>query len=329
MLFDGPSEYYDENRFIWQNDAARHLRPKNVGVRLFARGGLSLYKPGEKDYTTFLMQPNYRFQLLAPAQTPGGWALSRSRTNEQLYRQYLTSMQTLRGRVYLKDGAIQPWELDEQGRFPMRGDEQNWHFLLIDDKEQTIGCARYLVHPNTVAFENLRIAHSPAVRLPHWGEKIRSAVEADLKRAQAENLSYVEVGGWALCEKWRGTRAALEILVASFALGQLWGGALGSCMATARHHSCSILRRIGGSSFSVDGQTIPPYDDPNYGCMMELLRFDSHSPAKRFASIINQLRLKVAKTSVIRGIKKQAWGTRHSEAVPELLPWMQMASVSC
>ena len=274
------------------------------------------------------MQPNYRFQLLAPAQAPSGWALSRSRTNEQLYRQHLASMQALRGRVYLKDGAIQPWELDEQGRFPMRGDEQNWHFLLIDDKEETIGCARYLVHPNNVAFENLRVAHSPVIRMPRWGERVRRAVEADLERARAENLSYVEVGGWALSEQWRGTRAALEILVASFALGQLWGGALGSCMATVRHQSSSMLRRMGGSAFSIDGQPIPPYEDPNYGCTMELLRFDSRSPAKRFLPVINQLRMKVANTPVIRGVRKHVWGTRRADALPELLPWMQMAPAS-
>ncbi len=270
------------------------------------------------------MQTNYRFELLAPAHATSGGAFGRSRSNEQLYRQHLASMQTLRGRVYLRDGAIQPCELDDQGRFHMRGDEQNWHFLLLDGQEQTIGCARYLVHPNTVAFENLRISHSPLMRDRKWGEKLRDAVEADLWRARQENLSYVEIGGWALCEQWRGTRAALEILVASFALGQLWGGSLGSCMATVRHHSSSILRRIGGSSFQMAGEAIPAYEDPYYGCTMELLRFDSRSPARRFVPIINQLKAKIANTPAVRGAREQIWAKHPSEAAAEHLPFREM-----
>src|SRR5947209_5381686 len=105
------------------------------------------------------MRQNYRFQLLAPPRTRP--VFGRTKINQQLYDQHLASMQSLRGRVYLKDGAIQPWELDEDGRFPMRGDEQSWHFLLIDGEENTVGCARYLVHPNTVPFEMLRIAQCP------------------------------------------------------------------------------------------------------------------------------------------------------------------------
>jgi hypothetical protein len=273
------------------------------------------------------MQQNYRFQLLAPPQTRSGGAFGRSKINEQLYRQRLASVQTLRGRVYLKDGAIQPWEVDEQGRFRMRGDEQSWHFLLIDEEEETIGCARYLVHPNTVRFEQLRISHCPIARHRQWGGKVRQAVEADLERARKENLSYVEIGGWALCEQWRGTRAALEILVASYALAQLWGGSLGSCMATVRHHSSSILRRIGGCSLQIGGERVPAYEDPYYGCTMELLRFDSRSPAQRFIPLINQLKATVASTLTIRGARTQRWRPPITEAAAEHLGLMRMAQV--
>jgi hypothetical protein len=253
------------------------------------------------------MRQNYRFQLLAPPQTRFGVSFGRAKINEQLYYQYLASMQSLRGRVYLKDGAIQPWELKEDGRFPMGGDEQSWHFLLIDDDERTIGCARYLVHPNTVPFEMLRIYQSPIMRHEYWGEKVRRAVEADLQRARQEDLSYVEVGGWALCEEWRGTKAALEILVASYALAHLWGGCLGSCTATVRHNSSSILHRIGGSSFTLGSETVPPYEDPRYGCKMELLRFDSSSPAKRFIPLINQLKASVGNTGTIHRSRSRFW----------------------
>src|SRR5262249_37841124 len=152
------------------------------------------------------MRLNYRFQILAPPQTPFSASLGGAKISEQLYYQYLASMQSLRGRVYLKDGAVQPWELKEDGRFPMPADEQSWHFLLIDDEENTIGCARYLVHPNTVPLEMLRIYRAPIMRDPVWGDKVRKAVESDLHCARREDLAFVEIGGWALSEEWRGTR---------------------------------------------------------------------------------------------------------------------------
>ncbi len=36
--------------------------------------------------------------------------------DEQLYDQFLSGMQRLRGSIYLQDGAIKPWELDDEGR---------------------------------------------------------------------------------------------------------------------------------------------------------------------------------------------------------------------
>jgi len=260
------------------------------------------------------MRQNYRFQILAPPQTPTSPTFGDSEINEQLYYQSLTSMQRLRGRVYLKDGAIQPWELDEDGRFRMRGDEESWHILLRDSDEKTIGCARYLVHPNTVALEDLRICQSSIARHPAWAERVRQAMEIDLQRAREHHLSYVEIGGWALCEEWRGTSAALEILVASYALAHLWGGCLAACTATVRHHSSSILRRIGGVSFEIGGEKLPPYEDKHYGCTMELLRFDSRSPAERFIPLINRLRIKIANTPMIRRVGAPFWAKRVSEA---------------
>src|SRR5258708_5079191 len=208
------------------------------------------------------MAQDYRFQPLAPLDAPAKGTFDRPKIDEQLYHHYLASMQRLRGSVYLADGAIKRWELADDGRFRMRGDERSWHFLLVDGSEEVIGCARYLVHPSTVTFDELRVRHSPVAKDPAWSEKVRSAVENDLRLIRKEGFSFVEAGGWALKEEWRGTRAALGILVASFALGHLWGGCLGYCMATVRHESSSILRRIGGSSFMIDGEAVPSYRDP-------------------------------------------------------------------
>jgi hypothetical protein len=189
----------------------------------------------------------------------------------------------------------------------MRGDKRCWHFLLVDNSEEVIGCARYLVHPSTVTFEQLRVRTTPLAKDPSWSERVRVAIEKDLRFIREEGFSFVEAGGWALKEEWRGTRAALEILVASFALGHLWGGCLGYCMATVRHGSSSILRRIGGSSFVINGEVIPPYMDPQYGCRMELLKFDSRSPVERFVPLISQLKAKLAGAVVVKDVSTRQW----------------------
>jgi hypothetical protein len=209
-------------------------------------------------------------------------------------------MQRLRGRIYLEDGAIQPWEVNEDGRFVMQDDEQCWHLLLKDNEEHIIGCARYLVHPNTAPFQSLKLSQSPIATHREWAEKIRLAVLADLKQAREYGLSYVEISGWALSEEWRGTRAALDIVTGSYALAALWGGCLASCTATVRHGATSVLRRIGGASFEVSGEALPPYEDPRYGCTMELLRFDYRSPAPKFIPLIDELKIKLANTPLIK-----------------------------
>jgi len=100
-------------------------------------------------------------------------------------------MQKLRGSIYLKDRAIRPCELDDEGRFHMPADEQSWHLLLLDDSKTVIGCARYLVHPSDVSYNRLRIAQTPLARSEAWGSKVRRAVEADLKRVREQGLAYV------------------------------------------------------------------------------------------------------------------------------------------
>jgi hypothetical protein len=254
-----------------------------------------------------LMQQNYRFQLLAPPETPYGGAFGRPNINKQLYDQYLAGVQRLRGDVYLKDGAIQESEIDDEGRFCIPGDKRSWHFLLLNSSQEVIGGARYLVHANTVQFDQLRVRHSALAKDPRWADRVRMAVEQDLRKARERGHSYVEIGGWVLAEAWRGTRAALEILVASYALAHLWGGCLASCAATARHGSSSILRRIGGTSFQASGEVLPAYEDPQYGCQMELLRFDCRTPSKRFVPLIAQLRAKLAGLSILRPAQKHLW----------------------
>jgi hypothetical protein len=242
----------------------------------------------------------YRVQLLAPAEGARALAGTVIAEDAQLYRYHLSSLQRLRARCYLEDGAIEPWQIDDQGRFLMEEDESSWHFLLIDGQDETIACLRLLLHSNAVRFEQLRLSHASIANDPLWSGKLRHAVEADLAEACRAGMGYAELGGWAIAAEHRCTKAALETLVASYAWGQMIGGCLTSCTATVRHRSAMILRRVGGENLSFEGEIIPPYIDPQYGCSMEVLRFDSRVVDSRFAQLVKQMRDKLASSTVIR-----------------------------
>jgi hypothetical protein len=242
---------------------------------------------------------HYKFEILAPRVANYDPAFAAYTVNDGVYEAKLDAVQRLRGRLYYQDGAIDDKSLDGEGRFRMCGDEEAWHLLLTDPCNTVVGCARYLVYPSTTPYRVLRISQSAIGQDPKWSSTLRSAVEADLRCARKRGLQYVEIGGWALSEEWRKTKAALETAAASYALGHLWGGTLGSCTATVRHGSASILRRIGGGSLGAHGRSLPPYFDPRFGCVMELLRFDYLTPWPRMRPMIEEMRHSLSTTPVL------------------------------
>lgn len=241
----------------------------------------------------------YRFQLLAPPEATINSFCGPTVTDPDLHKRYLSSLQRLRAHTYFEDGAIKESEIDPWGRFRMHQDEQCWHFLLIDAEDEVVGCVRYLAHPNTARFEDLWISHSPIAADPLWAGKLRSAVESDLHWAREQNLSFIEIGGWAIAAEHRHTRAALEVMLASFAWARMIGGGIGCCTATFRNHSATILRRIGGVSFEHQGETVPPYDDPHYGCSMEILRFHFQSFDSRYQKVVSDIYRRLTEDSII------------------------------
>jgi hypothetical protein len=204
------------------------------------------------------------------------------------HRRLLSNAQQLRGRTYLKDSAINPWDLSVGGCHIQPADNVSWHVLMVDDQDQVTGCLRYRKHHRNVAFSDLglsRVANSC-----NHGGLVRNAVQAQICSALQRRLAYVELGGWAISEALRFNGDAVRMILTVYALAQLTGGALAVTTATRRHNSASILKRIGGRPLSANGRDLPPYYDPKYGCEMELIEFDSTAPHPQFRDLIDDHR---------------------------------------
>jgi hypothetical protein len=216
------------------------------------------------------------------------------------HQRLVRDVQRMRGSIYVKDGALQPHQLTADGRHQTPEDETSWHMLLLDKQQRVTACALYLEHDyHDVTFDQLRARHCPLTNEPEWRPTVESAIETELDRARSEQLHYVELGGWAVSEDSRGTAGPLALALAVYGFSRRAGGALGITTATFRHCSATILKRLGGARFEVDGVTLPPYYDSRYQCMMEMLKFDSRRPNPKYLSLIDQVRDTLARITVV------------------------------
>jgi hypothetical protein len=257
------------------------------------------------------MRPNrYRFQLLAPSETEGSkWKYHFADTDT--YERYLFGLQRLRARAYLRDGAIQSRQVTSDGRFPMEGDERSWHLVLVDEALQVVGCLRLLPHdPFRLSFGELKLRRSALAEDAMWGPRLRNAIKADFRLARECNFAYVELAAWAIEETYRHTKAAFESVLASYAWAQLVGGCVSACTATIRNGSASMLRRIGGTSLESNGQALPRYLDPHYGCLMEILRFDSRMVPPQYSGIVGSIRRQLEESEVVVQHSSLDWPLR-------------------
>ncbi len=239
-----------------------------------------------------------RFILLAPDRHAAN-SFANSSEDASLHQRLLSDAQKLRGRVYLEDGAIQASQLSADGRHVQAADPKSWHLLTLDDKGRVAACTRYLSHAPTVSFSELNVSSSGMAQSKEWGRAFRSAIEAELGLASKRRCSYVEMGGWVISESLRCTTEAVRMVLTSYGLARMFGGALGISTVTTRHGSSSILRRIGGGSLWARGGELPPYFDPHYNCEMEILRFDSERPSPRYRTWIDDCRNYLETTPVI------------------------------
>jgi hypothetical protein len=216
------------------------------------------------------------------------------------HQRLVSDVQRMRGSIYVKDGALQPHQLTADGRHQTPEDETSWHMLLLDKHQRVTACALYLEHNyNDVTFDQLRARHCPLTNEPEWRPTVERAIEVELDRARSEQLHYVELGGWAVSEDSRGTAGPLALALAVYGFSRRAGGALGITTATFRHCSATILKRLGGARFEVDGVTLPPYFDSRYQCMMEMLKFDSRRPNPKYVNLIDQVRDTLARITVV------------------------------
>ena len=227
--------------------------------------------------------------LLAPAQAVVPRNFRQVDRDQEWHHQMLNRVQRMRGKVYLDEGAIRKSQLSADGRHRVRSDEDGWHVLALDEGRQIYGCSRYLAHSSATPFSKLGVSNCPLAKSRVWGARLREAIESEMELAHHRGIAYVEVGGWALMPELRRSVEALRIALATYSLARTLGGCIGIATATQRHASSSILRRIGGRPLTSGGIDLPAYYDPQYGCHMELLRFDSNEPNPRFETWIDEL----------------------------------------
>jgi len=230
-----------------------------------------------------------RLVLLAPPETHLPPVFSNVDVDFERHEQFVREVQRFRGRIYLEDGAVDRNQLSADGLHQTPEDEKSWHLLMLNGEGRISACAWYRQHDNRVYFDRLRVRHCPLATATSWRDKLWKAVESEIACARRDGLHYAELGGWAVAKESRFSAEALVLAVATYSLSRIGGGALGITTATVRHRSAAILKRLGGRSLEVDGLTVPPYYDPNYRCIMELLRFDSREPTTQFTDLIGLL----------------------------------------
>ncbi len=260
-----------------------------------------------------------RIVFLAPSSEAVSDDFPNAETDGSRYTRLLREVQRFRGAIYMKDGALQRHQLTVDGLHRTDEDNASWHMLLLDENDRVGACALYLEHGPEVSFEQLRVRHCAMAQDREQRPKLMRAVEAELDRARKEGLRYVELGGWAVSEETRGTAASIALALSVYGFSRRGKGALGMTTATFRHCSATILKRLGGARFEVDGEVLAPYYDPRYRCLMELLRFDSKKPNPKYVGLIDQVRDTLHRISVL---VRPTWVADELAAIPMTAPAM-------
>jgi hypothetical protein len=263
--------------------------------------------------------------LLAPSAEKIDRRFAASASTDR-YNHLLAELQRFRGSIYLQDGAVRASELHPDGRHCVEADYWAWHVVAVDSQGEVCGCSRYRMYSPESHFSELAVGRSALAHCPTWRRNLMAAVQAERELARQKRVQFVEVGGWAISAELRRTTEALRIALATYALADFLGGCVGLTTATRRHHSATVLKKIGGAPLRTAETELPPYFDPDYDCEMEILRFDSSAPNPKFEPWIEQLRVQLANVEVIapghpkRSSAREDWGSFYSRWEGSELP---------
>ena len=247
-----------------------------------------------------IVRKSRSFIILAPVDAEVPAPFQKIDMCHEKHRKVFSEMQTMRGKVALHEGAILASALDADGRHHMPGDTKSWHLIRIDETKKVRGCARVLVHSRGVKFSEMRVAESGLAHNPIWASRLRKAVEQDLALAESLNWIVVEPGGWVVDEESRRGSDATTIALSAFAWSQLAGHCVAYVTATVKHGSASMLKRLGATPLTCEGEELPQYFDTSYGCGMQILRLQTGCLHSRFSANIEELKTTLTKAPVFR-----------------------------
>lgn len=230
------------------------------------------------------------FVILSPAGSRVSGFFRKIEFDTLRHTRMLSAIQRLRGETYLEDGAIRREDLTPDGRHQTPTDDNAWHVFSLDSEGKPVACLRFLDESHSPGFRGLWVSHAAMARCPQLGWKLRNAVERKLELARASRTGFGSVGGWAVSPSERRTTQPVAIILATYGLLELLGGFIGIATATFRHKSASILRKIGLCPLTWDGTELPSYFDPQYGCAMEVLQFDSSKPNPKYRESVERFR---------------------------------------
>jgi hypothetical protein len=243
-----------------------------------------------------------QFKILAPSYGEVPDSLTGACLDSRLHANTLFDIQVLRGSVYREYGPIAA-QLLADGRHYQTVDAQSWHIVLQDSNDRLLGCSRY--RPVEGGFEQLGASQSAIAQSQRFGPVLRAAVEHQIGHARRNRIQFGEVGAWALRPEVRCSSAAVNIALMTFVLAESLGGGVGITTATTRHHSASILRRLGGRRMP----ELPAYYDPKYGCVIEILHFSSANLDAQFTDRVKKLRSEIESIPVLCAAGRNQSGT--------------------
>jgi hypothetical protein len=233
-----------------------------------------------------------QFRVLAPTAADVPHQFTQHRVDARLHESLINDTQLVRG-LALRECGPTGANLLPDGRHFQPVDAESWHILLQNGNGRILGCARY--RPLRGGADQLGAYHSAISSSNRYGPVLKSGINRLIRDVQLRDKRFGEAGGWALRPELRGSTAAVNVALMTFALAEHLGSGLAITTATTMHHSSSILCRIGAHRLA----ELPAYYEPRYGSVIEVLHFDLPNSNPRYASKLNKLRAQILKTPVI------------------------------